>query len=101
MATAVNLRKSFKLASSFNDLKHICGYRTNCVLGSNGIIGCCPIGELCSGPAGNPTTISNVPPPTLPVPLPTPTTDPLPPIQTTINRELVYIAWVSQYADIS
>ncbi|PPQ71806.1 hypothetical protein CVT25_005495 [Psilocybe cyanescens] len=33
-----------------------CQPLTNCELASNGIIGCCPVGELCGGPVGDPTT---------------------------------------------
>lgn len=144
IATAVLLSKSFKFTLSFKGLS-ICGYSTVCVLASNNIYGCCPDGEVCSGPVGGPTTIEETPPPTgtdtdtlAPVPTPTtvntlvPTTvvnsQPLPttptfnsvpggtqelpteaptdntvpvqPTQTTINGGLVFIAWVSQYADI-
>ncbi|PPQ89763.1 hypothetical protein CVT25_008047 [Psilocybe cyanescens] len=31
-----------------------CYPNTYCVLASNGKIGCCPVGELCYGPAGDP-----------------------------------------------
>ncbi|KAF8806369.1 hypothetical protein BYT27DRAFT_7190922 [Phlegmacium glaucopus] len=34
-----------------------CDPGSYCVLASNGIIGCCPDGEVCSGPAGDPNTI--------------------------------------------
>ena len=87
----------------------ICGYRTYCILVSSGIIGCCPIGKLCSGPAGNSTMINvssptqtlNLPP-TAPVdslPPPAPTIDSVLPPAPSFNpppRELVYIARVSQ-----
>ncbi|PPQ94335.1 hypothetical protein CVT25_000294 [Psilocybe cyanescens] len=33
-----------------------CQPDTNCVLASNGIIGCCPDGEICSGPVGPPVS---------------------------------------------
>ena len=98
-------------------------YSTYCALASNGIIGCCDNGEICSGPVGGPTTINGPPPPptpTLPppppvvpvpttptVPVPTPTANPVPvpttptfnsspvvpvpPTQTTVNSEFVYV----------
>ena len=56
-------------------------YRTYCVLGTNGVVGCCPNGELCSGPA---PTDNNPPPP--PPPLPPP-----PPVTTT-QRELMTLS---------
>jgi len=62
-----------------------CDPTTYCALASNGIIGCCDNGEICSGPVGGPTTI-NGPAPTqpLPPPVPVPTTPTVaPPVPTT------------------
>jgi len=33
-----------------------CDSTTYCVLGTNGIVGCCPNGQVCSGPSPNQTT---------------------------------------------
>ena len=38
-------------------------FRLYCVIASNGIIGCCPNGKICSGPVGEPNTIPPPPPP--------------------------------------
>ena len=38
------------------------GYRTNCELASNGLIGCCPNGELCTGPAEFPSIVGTLSP---------------------------------------
>ena len=64
------LRKSFSNWFS-NGLKCVCGYSTYCDLASNGNIGCCDNGKICSGPVGGPSTI-NVPPPTQTLPPPQP-----------------------------
>ena len=102
---AANPRKFFWLQVSIV-WSRFC-YRTYCVLGTNGIVGCCPDGKLCFGPAPPPGGPNNPPPP----PPPPPTTHrecipwflqcfdiydlianppPPPPPPPTTHRELVY-----------
>jgi len=64
-----------------------CDPTTYCALASNGIIGCCDNGAICSGPVGGPTTINAPPattPPVPPVPT-TPTVVPVPRPTSTVN----------------
>ena len=75
--TAAILRKLFG-TSQFQLIWSISCYRSYCVFASNGVIGCCPNGKICTGPARDPSTSTiNLPP-------------------TVTHREFLYIAWIPQ-----